>query len=113
MTLDWSQPDLSDIVAQDPRWVLTLYRFMQEAVTNAVRHSGGRRLSVRLSRAGRRLSVEIIDDGAGFDAEAPPAGKGLKNMGVRAAQMGGELAVASSGRGTRITFAAPLPDLAD
>ncbi|MFN3859243.1 MAG: sensor histidine kinase [Caulobacter sp.] len=113
MTLDWSQPDLSDIVSQDPRWVLTLYRFMQEAVTNAVRHSGGRRLSVRLSRAGRRLSVEIIDDGAGFDADAPPAGKGLRNMAVRAGQLGGELAVTSSGRGSRIAFAAPLPDLAD
>lgn len=110
MTLDWRQPDLTGVETGEPRWVLTLYRFMQEAVTNAVRHSGGRRLTVRIDRIGAgRLAVEIADDGQGFDMAAPTAGKGLRNLGIRAAQLDGILNIDATSRGTRVLLEARIP----
>lgn len=110
MTLDWRQADLAGIETGEPRWVLTLYRFMQEAVTNAARHSGGRRLMVRIDRVGTgRLAVEIADDGKGFDMAAASPGKGLRNLGIRAAQLDGTLTIDASPRGVRVLLEAGIP----
>ncbi|MFZ5670971.1 MAG: sensor histidine kinase [Pseudomonadota bacterium] len=109
MTLDWSQDSLEGVESGDSRWVLTLYRFMQEAVTNAVRHSAGRTLSLRAERSGDRLVVEIADDGNGFDAASVNGGRGLRNLAFRAGQLGGRLAIASEpGLGARIRLEVPL-----
>ncbi|MDP1737133.1 MAG: sensor histidine kinase [Caulobacter sp.] len=109
MALDWSQNNLEGAQTSDSRWVLTLYRFMQEAVTNAVRHSGGRRLEVRAEREGDTLVVQIADDGRGFDADQTSGGKGLRNLSFRAGQLGGVVTIRSEpGGGTRIRLAAPL-----
>lgn len=110
MALDWSQSHLEDAETGDSRWVLTLYRFMQEAVTNAVRHSGGHRLELRAERAGQNLVVEIADDGRGFDPGKASGGKGLRNLAFRAGQLGGTVDIRSEpGAGTRIHLQAPLP----
>lgn len=110
MALDWTQSNLEGAETGDSRWVLTLYRFMQEAVTNAVRHSGGQRLEVRAELTGSRLVVQIADDGQGFDPDAVSGGKGLRNLAFRASQLGGAVTVESEpGRGTRIRLEAPLP----
>jgi signal transduction histidine kinase len=110
MTLEWRQADLSGVETEEPRWVLTLYRFMQEAVTNAARHSGGKRLTIRIDRIGpSRLSVEVTDDGHGFDPAAAPPGKGLRNLGIRAAQLEGTLTIDSTARGTRVLLETRIP----
>ncbi len=111
MTLEWTQPVLDKIETDDPRWVLTLYRFMQEAVTNAVRHSGGQRVRARVDwREDRRLTVEISDDGGGFDVAAPRTGKGLRNLEFRAGQLGGTLQIEARPQGTRVRLETPLPE---
>lgn len=110
IALVWSQNNLEGVEASDSRWVLTLYRFMQEAVTNAVRHSGGQTLSLRAERTGDSLTVEIADDGRGFSPDAASGGKGLRNLAFRASQLGGAVTVTSEpGGGTRIHLQAPLP----
>jgi signal transduction histidine kinase len=117
MTLEWSQAEALNGVAGDPTWVLNLNRLIQEAVTNAVRHSGGTHLGVdiRLQDEGR-LVVTVQDDGVGFDRDKVRPGRGLSNLTFRAAQMGGRVRIArgEDGRGAVVqaVIAAPRPPTA-
>ncbi len=89
-----------------------LYRIVQEAIHNAVRHGTAQRVRVGLvSRAGRHRLI-VLDDGQGFDsAEAGrSAGRGLRLMHYRANMLGGVLAVRSClGLGTRVVCAWTTP----
>ncbi|GAA1834721.1 histidine kinase [Luedemannella flava] len=69
---------------------LSVYRVVQEALTNALRHGGARAASVTVRRADNQLQVEVRDDGRG----APPGyqpGRGLVGIAERAAVFGGRL----------------------
>jgi PAS domain S-box-containing protein len=83
---------------------LVLYRVVQEAVTNVVRHSGAGRAEVRVRRVTEGVLVEVEDEGKGFDPARPggrEAGLGLMGMRERAASVGGSLEIVSGeGRGT-------------
>lgn len=87
---------------------LSIYRIVQEAVNNVVKHAGAKRISVRLGKIADALQLSIEDDGAGFDpAEAATRGfakgLGLQNMKERADLSGGTWSIESApGRGTRI-----------
>ncbi len=90
-----------------------LLRIVDEAITNAIRHGAAREARVSLERDDSFLSLSIEDDGAGFEtaaALAPGAGRyGLRFMRERAAELGGELELASAlGRGTRVMVRVPL-----
>ncbi|HET6969378.1 MAG TPA: sensor histidine kinase [Ornithinibacter sp.] len=76
---------------------LAAYRIIQEAVTNAVRHSRGTRADITLRYLDDELEVEVEDDGAG--ASARPGGFGLTGMGERAALYGGRVETGRSGTG--------------
>ncbi len=82
-----------------------LLRIAQEAVLNAVKHSGARTLQVTLDSTPQHLRLSVKDDGTGFDEEAaPPLGHyGLIGMKERAAQIGADFHLASArGRGTTV-----------
>ena len=84
-------------------------RVIQEALTNARRHSGANGISVSLRLDGEDLLAEVSDDGRGFDPETP-RGVGLRSMRERAALCGGELEVKSEPeRGTNVRLRVPLP----
>jgi PAS domain S-box-containing protein len=86
-----------------------MLRIIREALTNARRHSGAKKVSVRLTMEGDDLLVEIADDGRGFEPGTDP-GMGMSSMRERAAIVGGELEVASrSGQGTSVRLRVPLP----
>jgi signal transduction histidine kinase len=93
---------------------ISLYRIMQEALSNIVHHSGARRAVVAVRRGTGRLAVMIADDGRGLagGAEGRAAalsGFGLSGMAERARILGGALEVWSSpGRGTRIELTVPV-----
>ena len=100
-----------------PESALQVLRIFQEAVVNAMRHAGGRTVTVRTGverdAAGRAwVALDVADDGRGFapDASAPHAGggRGLGNMRRRAAALGGELAVASGAGGTCVRLRLPV-----
>jgi len=116
MSLAWSQGGDLDVKADDPRWVLNVYRLLQEAVSNAVGHSGGDRLEVVVERDGEHsLRIEVADNGRGLGkdpSKARGAGRGLSNMTYRANQLGGELEIGEGleGRGARIGVRLPLPE---
>ena len=82
-----------------------LLRIAQEAVLNAVKHSGARTLQVTLDRTPEHLRLSVKDDGTGFDEDGspPPGHYGLIGMKERAAQIGADFHLASArGRGTTV-----------
>jgi PAS domain S-box-containing protein len=82
---------------------LCLYRVVQEALNNVIRHSGARHAMVELRAAGDLLELHVADSGAGFVASAGGAGIGLVSMRERVNFVGGQLAIHSApGSGTRI-----------
>jgi signal transduction histidine kinase len=89
----------------------TLYRIVQEAITNVAKHAEARRLSVTLTRKNGSVVAIVEDDGKGFDpADTDSAGLGLLGMRERLALVGGTLRVeASSGAGTTIAAEVPVP----
>ncbi len=86
---------------------LAAYRLVQEALTNAICHSGGTRVRIDLSEHGETLTCAVRDDGHGFDPAATHAGFGLIGMAERIALVGGKLDVRSSSAGTEVTFTLP------
>jgi signal transduction histidine kinase len=89
---------------------LAAYRIVQEALTNALRHSGGHRVAVRLDYRPAELEVTVEDDGRGINGDARRgAGHGLRGIQERAELYGGTLDI-SRGRdgGTRVTARLPV-----
>jgi signal transduction histidine kinase len=93
--------------ALSARQEAALYRVAQEALHNALRHSGARTVRVRLAATARRVTLEVRDDGHGFAPEAPSGGVGLASMRDRAAAAGGALAIRSGRSGTLVRMTVP------
>ena len=90
---------------------ITLYRILQEALTNVARHSGAKAVSIRLARMASALEVAVIDDGYGFDAEAVAVSShrlGIQSMRERAAMLGGTVRFSSQSKGTKILVQIPI-----
>lgn len=82
--------------------------FLREALSNAVRHSGGRCVQVRGGSEEGQFVLSVQDNGRGFDPARPKAGYGLRNMHDRARLLGGSLEVdTQSGKGTCIMLRIP------
>lgn len=90
--------------------VADIVQAAREAISNAVRHSGGDRIALTLSLAGDAAILEVIDNGKGFDpAQVAGRGHGLPNLQDRAAALGGELEIESvPGKGTWLRIRIPL-----
>ncbi|MGB7654904.1 MAG: sensor histidine kinase [Novosphingobium sp.] len=111
IALEWRRSGPLDTARLDPRATLSLYRMLQEAITNCVRHSGAGKVELvaDLDQAGRTLTIEIADNGCGFDPAAVRAGKGLGNLRKRALKLGGTAdLVSAAGSGTRIVLRIPV-----
>jgi len=87
----------------------TVYRVLQEALTNVARHARARCVSLRLVRTAAAVELRVQDDGTGFESVA--GGRlGLRGMRERAALLGGSVEVESQlGVGTTITAHFPVP----
>lgn len=91
---------------------LALYRIVQEALSNVVRHAAASRVRIVLERRDERTVIVVEDDGRGFesrgDADSGGRGLGLIGMGERARYLGGRVGIESaSGRGTTVTVEVP------
>ncbi|MFN8675119.1 MAG: sensor histidine kinase [Thermomicrobiales bacterium] len=96
---------------------IALYRIIQEALTNAWRHAGGKGLKLEVACEGQELRVTIADAGPGFNpATLNGAGDqlGLTGMRERAESLGGRFQVESSPQGgTRVIATLPLAETGD
>ena len=90
---------------------LCLFRIVQEALQNAVKHGSAHQVSVDLVGTEQGLTLAIVDDGAGFDVDAVSAkGLGLTSMRERLEPLGGTLKIHSRpGAGTRLHVFVPTP----
>jgi two-component system CheB/CheR fusion protein len=77
----------------DDTAALHLYRVAQEAVTNAIKHSGAKNLLIHLDRNSEHVCVSVQDDGKGFTLRKRGKGLGLHMMRYRANALGGELKI--------------------
>jgi signal transduction histidine kinase len=88
-----------------------LFRIVQEAVNNVLRHAQAQQVTVTLLRKADHVELRVIDDGQGFDAHLPRSGRhvGLWSMRERVEQLGGQFEVRSvPGQGTTLTAMVPL-----
>jgi two-component system, NarL family, sensor histidine kinase DevS len=88
----------------------TIYRLVQEALTNVVKHARARRVQVRVSDTADAVELLIRDDGRGFEIDGKTPGFGLLGMHERVALMHGTLALTSRpGDGTTLHAHIPVP----
>ena len=86
-----------------------IYRVIQEAVNNILKHAEAKEISIQLSIQDGQLCLLIEDDGKGFDTKTRIGGRGLGNIRTRLSWLRAKLAIDSTpGMGTTITAAIPL-----
>lgn len=88
----------------------TVFRIVQEALHNVIRHSGSPRVQVTLRQVGEQIRIEVRDWGTGFDARKAAHGRyGLRGIRERARLLGGRASIRSfPDRGTRIRVTLPV-----
>ena len=91
---------------------VAVYRVVQEALSNVLRHARASTVRVTLGAAAQApgvLRLTVRDDGVGMDVAAPRRGLGLLGAAERAAALGGHLAIDSgAGRGVSLELSLPL-----
>jgi signal transduction histidine kinase len=87
-----------------------VYRVIQEALTNCIRHASATRVSIRVSGGPDSLEVTVADNGIGLEPERRRLGLGLRGIGERVRDLGGTMTIhGSGGRGTTLAIRLPLP----
>jgi signal transduction histidine kinase len=94
--------------SMSPDLETTIYRIVQEALTNVVRHAGARSASVRVKDDRNRVEVRVVDDGRGFDSATVNGGFGLVGMRERVQLAGGSIGLESTPQGTALTASIPI-----
>jgi PAS domain S-box-containing protein len=98
---------------------LALFRVLQECLTNVHRHSGSPKATVRLLTENQAAILQVIDEGNGTQSKnwedlgqdrTGAFGVGLRGMNERVRQLGGDLHISSSQRGTTVTATVPVPE---
>jgi signal transduction histidine kinase len=98
--------DIVPDVRLSPTRAEALVRVACEAITNAAKHSGAERVTLRLERDGSLVRMQVADRGCGFDTSDPRGGFGLVSMRERVRSVGGELHISSGpGRGSEVDVA--------
>jgi len=105
--------DGADLAPLSPQVETSVYRVVQEALTNAIKHADARSASVVLDQRQEVLIAVVEDDGKGLDPVHSSAGRqegmGVRHMEERAKSVGGELVVESTpGQGTLVRLTVPL-----
>lgn len=109
LRLDWEvAADLPPLPALDAAAALQLLRLVQEALTNALKHSGAGVVTLVLAVDAQGTRIEVRDDGRGWSPDQVSPGRGLGQMRARARRIGAELSFdAGPGRGSSVLLRLP------
>ena len=108
--MSWHVEDLPTLSDLGPKKVLDIARIVQEAITNALKHSGCRVITIHAGRAvddDAQIEIRIADDGCGMEEPGRTGGHGLASMRRRAADLAATLSIDSSAAGTRVVLRLP------
>jgi PAS domain S-box-containing protein len=112
LAIEFSAP--KEDIPLDPEAAITVFRIVQEALTNVIKHARATRVSVTLALQDEVLLLTITDNGQGIQptrSKSNGNGFGLLGMTERATALGGELTIQpAKRRGTQISLRVPLPD---
>jgi signal transduction histidine kinase len=91
---------------------ISIYRIVQECLTNIHRHSGSPTARIRVEQLAAGIEIEVQDDGRGIPSEiiANRLGVGLFGIQERAKQLGGTVQIDSHANGTRVIARLPLSE---
>ena len=108
-SIEWTEDPSIEYPSYSPREVLQVFRILQEAITNALKHSGGDRIAVEIvpvADGSKGVRISVSDNGtekSGAPAEfGRLGGRGLKNMHARAKGLGADLEILPSDAGTSV-----------
>jgi len=104
--------DLDEDISLPKGFENHLFRIVQEALSNTLRHAKASKLSLTLKRLGETIYLAVRDNGVGFDVHAQKqASYGLQTMQERVNELGGSFNIVSApGKGTRIEIRIPILD---
>ena len=90
---------------------IALFRIIQEAVNNAIKHAYPDSIDIEISRVANRLQFSIVDDGLGLDRDNLLNCGGIQNMKIRARLLDAQLQIETGpqGKGTHVCISLPLP----
>jgi signal transduction histidine kinase len=92
------------------RYRTCIYRAIQEALTNCIRHARARSIAVRVIGRADWLEVSVADDGIGFDPARRRDGLGLRGIDERVKELGGAMSISgAAGNGTTLRITLPVP----
>jgi signal transduction histidine kinase len=103
--LEWAVTELPEIKTMSPRRSLHIMRIVQEAITNSIKHSGSKKMTIAtgvINNDMQKVYIDIIDYGRGVDKESSIPGRGINNMHYRAEQLDAELVITHSSAGTKV-----------
>lgn len=103
--MNWHVDDLPTLSDLGPKKVLDIARIVQEAITNALKHSGCAQIAVHAGIVGEdatQIEIRVADNGRGM--ASPGSGHGLASMRRRAAELAATLSIESSPGGTSVTL---------
>jgi signal transduction histidine kinase len=106
---DFALPETWGRERLDPEVESTVYRLVQEALTNVVKHARAERVDLKVSMDGDAVTVSVRDDGVGFDPATTSEGFGLVGMRERLELIGGHVQVSSAPeQGTEVRAELPV-----
>jgi signal transduction histidine kinase len=112
ISIEWTNNLPEELPGLEPRAILQVFRIVQEAITNAIKHSGSKTIAIELglvSDDSSVLLVRVADSGRGMaSVDGSGTGRGIESMHARAAAIGGRLDLASDQAGTSVTLCVPL-----
>ncbi|WP_369695058.1 sensor histidine kinase [Mesoflavibacter zeaxanthinifaciens] len=101
---EFNYPKDTDNVKLNSLQGIDVYRIIQEAINNAVKHAKATKIVVNFEIVNNDLKISIIDNGIGFDQSTIEAGNGLSSMKKRANEIDADFEMKSSDQGTEITI---------